>query len=99
MSRFRLSAPARRDLADITAYVAQDSGAAAKRLLANFKDAFRGIAKMPGKGHCRKDLTDLPVRFWPVGSYLEVYDPSRRPVEILRVLHGARDVGTILEVL
>jgi hypothetical protein len=25
---------------------------------------------MPGQGHTRKDLTDLPVLFWPVGSYL-----------------------------
>jgi antitoxin ParD1/3/4 len=51
---------------------------------------------MPGQGHTRKDLTDLPVLFWPVGSYLIVYDPEKRPLEILRVLHGARDVETIL---
>jgi plasmid stabilization system protein ParE len=51
---------------------------------------------MLGKGHIREDITDLPVRFWPVGSYLIVYDAGKRPIEILRVLHGARDVESIL---
>jgi len=37
------------------------------------------------------------VRFWPVFSYLIVYDPLKKPVEIVRVLHGKRDVEEILE--
>jgi plasmid stabilization system protein ParE len=46
----------------------------------------------PEAGHFREDLTDKPVKFWPVFSYLIVYDPERRPIEVLRVLHGARDL-------
>jgi len=97
MSRFKLSTPARQDLREIRDYIAQDNIPAARNFLAKLTQAFRSIAAMPGKGHARKDLTDLPVRFWPVGSYLIVYDPEKRPLEILRVLHGARDVEAILE--
>jgi toxin ParE1/3/4 len=96
MSRFRLSAPARQDVRGIRDHIAQDSIPAARNFLATLTQAFRGLAEMPGQGHTRGDLTDLPVRFWPVGSYLIVYDPEKRPLEILRVLHGARDVETIL---
>jgi len=53
----------------------------------------------PGIGHAREDLTHLPVKFWPVYSYLIVYDPETRPVQILRVLHGMRDVEEILNLL
>jgi plasmid stabilization system protein ParE len=34
--------------------------------------------------------------FWSVFSYLIVYNPAKRPVEIVRVLHGKRDVERIL---
>lgn len=97
MSRYKLSVPARQDLREIRDYIARDSVAAARKVLARLTQALRSISEMPGQGHTRKDLTDLPVRFWPVGSYLIVYDPERRPVEVLRVLHGARDVERILQ--
>jgi antitoxin ParD1/3/4/toxin ParE1/3/4 len=44
----------------------------------------------------RSDLTPLPVKFWPVFSYLIVYDPAARPLAIVRVLHGRQDVAAIL---
>ena len=37
-----------------------------------------------------------PVKFWPVYSYLIVYDPETKPVQVIRVLHGMRDVEEIL---
>ena len=35
------------------------------------------------------------MRFWPVFSYLIVYDPAMQPVGIARVLHGSRDLATV----
>jgi plasmid stabilization system protein ParE len=33
------------------------------------------------------------VRFFAVrGTYLIVYDPASEPLEVLRLLHGSRDV-------
>ena len=55
------------------------------------------LASHPDAGHLRSDLTPLPVKFWPVFSYLIVYDPSARPPAIVRVLHGRQDVAAILD--
>jgi len=55
------------------------------------------LAEMPGKGHVREDLTDDEVLFWPVYRYLVVYRPGTAPLEVVRVLHGARDVERILD--
>jgi plasmid stabilization system protein ParE len=51
---------------------------------------------MPLSGHRREDLTDQPVRFWSVYSYVIVYDPDTQPLQIVRILHSARDVRCIL---
>jgi hypothetical protein len=37
------------------------------------------------------------VRFFPVYSFLIIYDPARTPLEIVRVLCGAQDIPAILE--
>ena len=54
------------------------------------------LAENPGIGHVRSDLTDEDVRFWPVFKYLVIYRPETAPLEIVRVLHGRRDVERIL---
>lgn len=45
---------------------------------------------MPGIGHIRADLTDEDVRVWVVHRYLIVYRATSEPLEIVRVVHGAR---------
>jgi antitoxin ParD1/3/4/toxin ParE1/3/4 len=57
----------------------------------------RKLARIPGMGHSREDLADESLRFWPVYSYLIIYRPESRPLEVVRVLHGSRDVRRILE--
>lgn len=59
----------------------------------------RRLAEMPGLGHMREDLVaiDQALRFWPVYSYLIVYRAETDPLEVVRVLHGARDVRRILD--
>jgi plasmid stabilization system protein ParE len=59
--------------------------------------AFRLLASRPEAGHSRRDLTPLPVKFWSVFSYLIAYDPAARPIAIVRVLDGRRDVHDILD--
>jgi plasmid stabilization system protein ParE len=51
---------------------------------------------MPGTGHKRQDLTLWDVLFRRVHSYLVVYRDSR-PLRIVRVVHGKRDVRTVLK--
>jgi len=85
MNRFVLTGPAERDLDQIKNFLSEDIRAALK---------LRG--NKPGVGHLREDLTVRPVKFWPIYSYLIVYDPETKPVQILRVLHGMRGVEEIL---
>jgi len=95
MKRFKLSPEAAQDIREIWAYIAADSIKAARRLRLQIFDACQRIADNPGIGHRRQDLTEKPVLFWPEGSYLIIY-AARKPVEIVRVLHGARDIPSLL---
>ena len=44
----------------------------------------------------REDLTSYPVLFWPVGAYLIIYRADRRPIEIVAVTQGSRDIPAFL---
>lgn len=96
MSRFFLSAAARQDLLDIQSFIASDNANAARKVMRNLRSSFRRLAQYPHLGHTRSDLTDQPVRFWPVYSYLVVYKADARPLEIVRILHGARALERLL---
>lgn len=96
MSKYVLSAGAELDLDEIWEYIASDNIAAADRWVARLFDAFDAIARNPGIGHKRQDLTDLLVFFWPVGAYLILYRIRLERVEIIAVTQGARDIPSFL---
>ena len=96
MARFVLSPEASDDLREIRDYIARDSTSAARRVLADLRVAMRRLAEMPEIGHVRQDLADEPLRFWPVYSYLIIYRPDSRPLEVVRVLSGYRDIAELL---
>jgi len=43
------------------------------------RSTLKVLGANPGIGHAREDITDLPVKSWPVYSYLIVYDPETNP--------------------
>jgi plasmid stabilization system protein ParE len=55
------------------------------------------LAGTSGGGHSRKDLTDEPVRFFSVYSYLIVYRPESNPLQIVAILHGYQDLKELLK--
>ena len=63
MSKYVVSAEAKTDLAEIWEYVAQDNLDAADRWIARLREAFDTLARAPGIGHKREDLTDLRILF------------------------------------
>jgi len=90
-----------RDLDEQFLYIAQDSREAAIGFLVAAQATFEQLAAMPELGelqHFRQpNLAD--VRVWRVRgfeNYLIFYRPIERGVEIIRVLHGARDIPAIL---
>jgi plasmid stabilization system protein ParE len=84
------------DLELIRDFIAVDSVQAADRVIDLFFEAFKQLAGWPGTGHVRTDLTSKNLRFWPVGSYLVVYRAQGDGIQIVAVLHGSRDVPSVL---
>lgn len=96
MAGYILSPDALHDLQDIWDFIAFDSASAANQLEDSFFNAFEKLARQPGMGHTRRDLTDRDVRFWPEGSYLIVYRELPEALQVVAVLHGSRDVPEIM---
>lgn len=102
MARYLLSPAADRDLDDHAAYLAQE---ASLETALRFYDAatttFEKLARMPGIGErWVSALVRLAeVRVWRVegfANHLIYYRPAGDGIEIIRVLHGARDLDSIL---
>ena len=99
MATWVLSPIAESELADILDYIADQSGSrrVTEGVLADFVAAFERLAASPGIGFRRSQLTSRDVRWWPVHSYLVVYDPEAMPLRVVRVVHAARDLMRLLE--
>jgi toxin ParE1/3/4 len=82
------------DLAEIWDYIADDSEARADAFVATIDAKFQTLAKQPGIGRLRDELA-AGLRSLPVGRYIIFYLPLTEGVDIIRVLHGARDIDTI----
>ena len=93
---------ARRDLVEIFQHYVRRAGLrTARRFLAEAEATFERLARSPGIGSLydpeAPGLADL--RFFPVSryrSYLVFYRPTPDGVEIVRVLHGARNLPGLL---
>ena len=96
MSRFVLTPAAEGDLLKIIEYLEGDNPNAILKVVDALDEAMQRLAENPGIGHVRPDLTGEDVRFWPVFKYLVVYRPETKPLEIVRVLHGRRDIERVL---
>ena len=92
MNPYELMPEAERDLSEIVDYIALDSPRNALKVFDKIHEAVQLLADMPTMGHRREDITDKPVRFWSVYKYLIVYRPDRVPMEVLRIMHGMRDL-------
>jgi plasmid stabilization system protein ParE len=96
MFPYVLSPDALQDLQDIWDFIAADNMRAANKMEDEFFEEFERLARHPRMGHTRADLTERDVRFWPVGFYLIVYRSISTRLEIVAVLHGARDVPEVI---
>jgi plasmid stabilization system protein ParE len=60
-------------------------------------DAFDALAANPGIGHLRKDLVPCTVHFYNVLPYQILYLHDTKPLKIIAILHGSRDVQAIMQ--
>jgi toxin ParE1/3/4 len=91
--RYILAPRALEHLLNIWHYVAaQSNTVTADRVESNILNRMDFLAGSPGVGHRREDLTGENVKFFRVYSYLIVYSPDTKPLEIISIIHGGRDV-------
>jgi plasmid stabilization system protein ParE len=94
--RFRLTPEARADLREILLDIATDSPDTAERLRYEFYQALLGLARAPGTGHYHEELLDRRYRFWNFYSHVICYLWRKKPIQIIAVLHGARNLAALL---
>jgi toxin ParE1/3/4 len=93
---YRLSKRARGDLLEIWRYIANDNETAADRFIDLLVQRFQLLGKNPYIGRSRDELR-TGYRSFPVGQYVVFYRVAEPGVQIMHVVHGRRDLETILE--
>jgi toxin ParE1/3/4 len=96
------SAAARLDLLQHYVYIGERNLDAAKRFLTAAHEACRMLARMPGMGALRefKNPATAGLRSWPIKgfeNFLIFYLPTPTGIDVVRVIHGARDLDRIFE--
>ena len=91
MPRFIRTQRARLDLIEIWQYVARDDPDAADRLLDEIDAKCALLAEHPHIGPSREDIRP-GLRYFVVREYLILYRIMENNVEIVRVVHGTRDL-------
>ena len=70
---YRISRQADADIDLICDYIAQNNPDAADRIDDQIHDAIQRLARFPGMGHTRSDVTDKRYLFWAVGKHVIAY--------------------------
>jgi toxin ParE1/3/4 len=94
MPRIIIRPRAQIDLAEIWEFIAEDSQARADSFLDRLDQSFHGLAGNPRIGRARGELSPN-LRSFPVGRHVIFYLALADGIEIVRVLHGARDLDAI----
>jgi antitoxin ParD1/3/4/toxin ParE1/3/4 len=92
LSKYVLTRRAQVDVQRIWNYIAEDDLDAADKVRDALRGAMRKLADMPGMGHERREVKNRRYRFWSVYSYLIAYFPDTKPLQIVRVVHGAQNL-------
>ncbi|MGC1484467.1 MAG: type II toxin-antitoxin system RelE/ParE family toxin [Candidatus Acidiferrum sp.] len=96
MTQLRISPRAGEDLLEIWSYIADDSEANADAFIDKIYETMELLARQPGLGRHRDELAP-GIQSFPVGRYIIFYRVLINAIEIVRVLHGTRDIENIFE--
>ena len=101
MARLLVRDQAWADLEELGAFIAKDNRAAATEVVRQLRLSFEQLARMPQLGRAVRNINMTEqLRMWlspAFCNYLIFYRELHDGVEIVRVLHGARDIQRILK--
>lgn len=94
----RLLSVAEQDLLELISYVASDNPDAALQLAERIETQLGNLVRHPYLGKIPNDqtLASLGYRVLVVENYLIFYKVRRRTVLVHRIIHGARDITSLL---
>lgn len=96
MSRVVLRPEAEADILEIWDYIADDSVVEADRWVDRLDEKLRLWARQPAIGRPRDELA-ADLRSQSFGRYIVFYTPLPDGIDVIRVLHGSRDVDHMFE--
>lgn len=91
MARVTRRPQAEADVLEIWAFIAEDSIAQADRWIDRLDESLALWATQPKIGRARDDLSP-GIRSLPFGRYAVFFAPTPEGIEVVRVLHGSRDI-------
>jgi len=89
-----ISASAKADLLDMWTWIADIDPDAADGMLDRVQEVASKLSEWPEMGRAREELGE-GVRSFVVGSHVVFYRIAAERLELVRVLHGRRDVDTL----
>lgn len=94
MSIYNLTDEAIQDLNDIYDYISNLSLDTASRFVDAFEQKCETLAKFPRMGKSYEDLAPQ-LRGIPLDGYIILYRVIKDGIEVIRVVSGYRDLGTL----
>jgi len=88
------SPKAKSDLVEIWNYIADDSEIRADAFIQTIDKKFHSLINEPFLGIARDEI-EADLRSFPVGRHVIFYRRIADGIEIIRILHGARDLNII----
>ena len=96
MARYLITRRAQEDIDEILKYIAAENVNAALALSDRLTELFELLAENRKIGRERPELKE-ELRSFPEGNYVIFYRMWAGDLAIVRVLHGARDLGELFE--
>jgi len=92
--RLRVTRLAQWDVDQIHDQIAVDKTSAAHRWVERTQKQFKFLAKNPGVGEARDEIRPA-IRSFSHGNYVIYFRVTADALEIIRVVHGRRDVDSL----
>ena len=96
MARVTRRPQAEADILEIWDYIAEDSIVEADRWVDRLDEKLSLWATQPMMGHARDELAP-GIRSLSFGRYVVFFEPLPDGIDVVRVLHGSRDIDITFE--